>query len=69
MITTDDARHTIELEDRYVIQPDFSFWRSGQAEYENATPVPQGFYYSSDNNADWLDEDGIRDLLEKSVDN
>jgi len=69
MITPDDARHTIELEDRYVIQPDISFWRTGQGEFENSAPVAQGFYYSSDNNAEWLDADGIRDLLGESVNN
>lgn len=63
MITADDARRTLELQERYVIQPDFSFWRAGEYEYENAGPVPQDFHYSSDNNERWLDEDGLRQLL------
>ncbi len=63
MITVDDARRTIELSDRYVIQPDFSYWRAADYEYENAKPVPQDFHYSSENNEHWLDEKDIREML------
>jgi len=63
MITTDDARRTIEMEDRYVIQPDFSYWRAMDYDYEDARPVPQDFHYSSDNNEQWLDGDELRKLL------
>lgn len=54
MISGDDARATVELADRYIIEPDF-------AEYPRAplgapaTPVGEGFVYSSDSNAEWLD--------------
>ncbi len=64
MITEDDARHTIELGDRYVILPstDTKWTRDGV--YANATQVDEGFHYSSDNNSDWLDEDALRCMLE-----
>ena len=64
MITEDDARHTIELGDRYVILPstDAKWTRDGV--YANATQVDEGFHYSSDNNSDWLDEDALRCMLE-----
>jgi UDP-N-acetylglucosamine 4,6-dehydratase len=67
MITTDDARRTVELDDRYVIQPDFSYWRAMDYEYKNASPVSRDFHYSSDNNKLWLDGDELRKLLADEI--
>ena len=64
MITADDWQNTIELKDRYVIQPCFSFWNQKNYENHNARPVEDGFSYSSDNNSEWLDIDGLHHLLE-----
>jgi UDP-N-acetylglucosamine 4,6-dehydratase len=64
MISADDARATIELEDRYVIEPTFVEYPRkpfrGEAE---AKDVAEGFSYSSDNNDDWLSEDGLNAML------
>jgi len=63
MITQDDARDTIEMEDRYIIEPAFQEW-GDRAEYENPTrTVPEGFYYSSDTNEHLLDRDAFLKLL------
>jgi len=50
MITEDDARHTLELADRYVILPEGDF--SGRAKYDAAgtPPVTDRFRYASDDN-------------------
>ncbi len=49
MITEDDARSTIELDDRYVIQPQFDYWReTEQANGQRAETMPDGFRYSSE---------------------
>ncbi len=48
MITADDARHTVEHADYYIINP---FARGS---------VPDGFTYSSDNNDDWLSVEQLR---------
>ncbi|MBL6945321.1 MAG: UDP-N-acetylglucosamine 4,6-dehydratase (inverting) [Rhodospirillales bacterium] len=67
MVTEDDAPNTFELPDRYVIEPSFQFWSREEAEETKnnveAKPVPKGFRYASDNNADWLDEEGLLTLL------
>ena len=67
MITEDDAPYTFELPDRYVIEPSFQFWNrervpNGTKEIK-ASPVAKGFRYSSDNNADWLDDERLLSLL------
>jgi UDP-N-acetylglucosamine 4,6-dehydratase len=62
MITEDDARNTVELEDRYVIMPELTFW--GKCEIKDATPVPENFRYSSDNNSEWLECQTLQDMLE-----
>lgn len=63
MVTKDDARMTIEMPTRYVIQPAFSFWRGADASYPEGRRVAEDFEYTSDNNSEWLDADKLRDLL------
>lgn len=63
MVTADDGRSTIMLEDRYVIQPSFAFWNRDHAHYNGAKPAGDDFYYASDNNAEWLDEKGLKTLI------
>ena len=63
MVPEDDARTTLELADRYIIGPAFNFWDSEEYSINSATPVPEGFSYSSDRNTEWLDADGLRDML------
>lgn len=63
MITRDDGRQTIALEDRYIITPQFRFWSSDYYMDHGATQVPEDFDYSSDTNAEWLDDVQFRELL------
>ena len=64
MITADDWHNTLEMKDRYIIKPSFSFWKDDHYKCENVKPVPDGFRYSSDNNDDWLDEKRLTSLIE-----
>ncbi len=68
MITEDDARHTMELQDRYVILPSNDAKWTREGPYADATQVDEGFHYSSDNNSHWLDEEAIRGMLEIAAD-
>lgn len=52
MIMEDDARHTVEFDDYYVIQPEFSWWSKKYA--EGGKELPDGFAYTSDVNKKWL---------------
>jgi len=66
MVTADDARTTLELEDRYVIEPSLAFWTNGHLTGNGARPVADGFEYASDSNDDWLDADGLHALMQAS---
>jgi UDP-N-acetylglucosamine 4,6-dehydratase len=66
MITVDDARNTLELEDRYIIEPLLGGWNRDHYLAMGARPVREGFRYASDSNEEWLDEAGFRALTEES---
>lgn len=63
MITEDDARHTLEYDTYYVIQPEFPWWRE---EYSyGGKPLPEGFTYVSNVNDQWLTVDELRELVKE----
>lgn len=65
MVTEDDARTTVGLEDRYVILP-FSLDSPIYDKYREAGEfVPDGFRYSSDTNDQWLRDDDLAELVAK----
>jgi UDP-N-acetylglucosamine 4,6-dehydratase len=63
MVTEDDSRQTLELEDRYIIEPAFAWWQRNPYVATGAVPVAQGFRYTSDTNTDWLDCERLAGLL------
>jgi UDP-N-acetylglucosamine 4,6-dehydratase len=63
MIPGDDSRHTVEIDDRYIIQPAFNMWTSEHGEIENSKPVADGFSYISNENAEWFDVGEFAKLL------
>lgn len=68
MISADDARSTVEFEDRYAIEPNFAeFGRAPYAASDGAKPVAEDFSYSSDNNHDWLSPEGLLAMLEEKA--
>lgn len=67
MITEDDARTTLELEDRYVIEPAFAFWTRRHLEAAGAKPVEESFSYRSDTNPDWLNAPVLVELIAEST--
>lgn len=64
MVTEDDSRQTVELPDRYVIEPAFAFWRHESYVGAGMRRVPDGFRYASDGNDDWLTPEQLVRLLE-----
>ncbi|WP_174232645.1 UDP-N-acetylglucosamine 4,6-dehydratase (inverting) [Lysinibacillus halotolerans] len=60
MIMEDDARHTIEFEDYYVIQPEFPWWSKSNT--NNGKELPDGFAYTSDSNNEWLTVEELENL-------
>ncbi len=66
MITEGDARTTVALEDRYVIQPAWQSWgdESETVEYEGNVPVPSDFSFTSHDNDDIASVEVLRHLIE-----
>jgi len=63
MITSDDARNTAELADRYIVWPTYTYWREEDRRPDEGKPVADGFSYSSDTNDEWLTPADLRALL------
>ena len=62
LISRDESRSTIELDDMFVVQPAGTLWFRHDWTKEG-TPVPDGFKYTSDRNTDWLNLEQIRALV------
>ncbi len=63
LITSDEARHTFDMDWCYVVVPEHPFW--GARASADGTRVAEEFHYSSDSNTEWLDVNDLRDLLAK----
>ncbi|MDX2175697.1 MAG: UDP-N-acetylglucosamine 4,6-dehydratase (inverting) [Candidatus Sumerlaeia bacterium] len=64
MITVDDARHTIDCGEYYVIQPAFHWWQREWTAKHGGKPVAEDFTYSSDINTEWLDREALRRMID-----
>ncbi|MDP3173354.1 MAG: UDP-N-acetylglucosamine 4,6-dehydratase (inverting) [Phenylobacterium sp.] len=62
MISVDDARTTLDLGDRYAIEPAFVEYTRGPFT-NGCTTVDEAFSYASDTNDDWLTGDGLLAML------
>jgi UDP-N-acetylglucosamine 4,6-dehydratase len=62
MISADDARTTVDLGDRYAIQPAFAEYT--RKPFVDAKPAPEGFSYASDSNDEWLQGAQLLAMLE-----
>lgn len=63
LISEDEARTTVELDDMFVVQPSVEALWFGHAWADKGKSVPDGFTYTSANNTDWLDVDGINAII------
>ena len=62
LITADEARHTIDMGEVFVVLPEHPWWDSKRSSIEGRD-VADGFSYSSDNNDEWLTVEELRTLL------
>ena len=65
MISPEEGRRALQLEDRYVLQPDLATW--GYVPPADGKPVPPGFFYRSDSNDDWFTREDIAKFLESEL--
>ena len=62
LLSADEARHAIELDKMYVVQPPEATW-FGYSWKDKGKPLAEGFSYTSDNNTEWLDVEGIKKYI------
>ncbi|HPS41984.1 MAG TPA: UDP-N-acetylglucosamine 4,6-dehydratase (inverting) [Anaerolineaceae bacterium] len=62
LISEDEARQTVELEDMYVVQPAESFWFGRDWETKGKL-LDDGFRYASNTNDEWLNVEQIQKII------
>ena len=62
LISVDEARHSKEFDDYYIIEPELDFWRG-----IGGKPLPDDFKYSSDSNNWWLSIEELRESINSST--
>lgn len=65
LISEDEARHTLELDDMFIVEPAHPWWSSD--DWKDGRPLPDGFRYGSDNNSQWLKGDELQLLIRNLV--
>ncbi len=66
MITSEDARTTVELDDRYLIEPQFPTWGAYDYMANDGKAVEEFFSYASDSNPEWLSIEELQAWLENA---
>ncbi|NQT33344.1 MAG: UDP-N-acetylglucosamine 4,6-dehydratase (inverting) [Candidatus Omnitrophica bacterium] len=64
LLTDDEARHTLELDDFFVVEPEFHWWTNDE-HWKNGKKLPDGFRYSSETNDAWLSDEDMKGILKK----
>jgi UDP-N-acetylglucosamine 4,6-dehydratase len=62
LLSEDEARNTVELEDMYIIQPTHPWWKT--TNWVHGRELPPGFRYTSDANEQWLTHQQLQELIE-----
>jgi UDP-N-acetylglucosamine 4,6-dehydratase len=62
LLSEDEARNAVELDEMYIIQPSHPWWK--KANWIHARALPQGFRYTSDTNEQWLTHEQLQELIE-----
>lgn len=61
LLTEDESRHARELDDAFMIYPEFPEWRA--APYTAGIPLDEGFRYASDSNPEQISPEELRAML------
>jgi UDP-N-acetylglucosamine 4,6-dehydratase/5-epimerase len=65
MISPDEGRRALRLEDRFLVQPDLGSW--GWVPPANGVAVEDGFCYRSDSNDEWHTVETIREIVASGI--
>ena len=63
LVAEDEARHTRDLGDHFVIHPAHPWW--SEAARNAGEALTEGFSYTSKGNGDWLTVEALRALLDE----
>lgn len=66
MIGTEDSYYTYEYPEYYKILPAINNWSSCAKRIKGGKKVPEGMFYSSDSNTDWMSSETLRAWIEKN---
>jgi len=61
LLTEDEARHSKDMGDYFIIEPELRFWQKNNG--HKGKPLPEGFRYSSENNTAWLNADELMSMI------
>src|SRR5580704_17938144 len=62
LVSEDEARNAVELDDMYVMQPAHSWWKAEN--WKEGKALSDGFRYSSDSNPQWLTAEDLQELID-----
>jgi UDP-N-acetylglucosamine 4,6-dehydratase len=62
LLSEDEARTAVELDDMYVVKPTHPWWKKGN--WVHGRDLPPGFRYTSDTNEQWLSHEQLQELIE-----
>ncbi len=61
LVARDESRYTLELDDRFVVQPVHPWWKA--VNWSEGKPLPDGYKYTSDKNDQWLTIEELRQMI------
>lgn len=61
LISSDEARHTLEFPEMFVIKPMHPWWKTDH--WPDGKPLPDGFVYSSNANPEQLSVERLREMI------
>ena len=61
LLTEDEARHSREFDNYFVIEPEHPFWNINNL--KGGKPLPEGFRYTSDSNKSWYTKKDLKKII------
>jgi UDP-N-acetylglucosamine 4,6-dehydratase len=62
LVSEDEARHTVELEDMFVVEPTSASWER-RTWLDRGTVPQEGFAFTSENNPQWLSSEELSQIV------
>lgn len=63
LLTKEEARHTKETNDYFIIEPEFFFWDIDN--FKDNKHLPDGFEYTSNTNTKWITKEQMKEIFKK----